>query len=386
MILDNLRLLPEILIILFVFVLLFIACINMRSLHKLSDYKHVKSYPRISALVPARNEETKIRPCVSSLLAQDYPDFQVIVLNDNSTDRTGEILEKMRSRDKRLQIIQGKPLPDDWLGKHWACHQLYLASNGDCLIFTDSDTVHSPRTLTNVAAAMEAEKADMISIIPRHNLGSISEKLIMPFFALAVFTVIPLLSRFRPKSVKLMSSSGKLMAFKRNAYEATGGFASVRQNVLDDLQLPQGIQEGGLRYRLFDGTDNVTCRMYHNFKEVHEGLTKNMFAAYGYNVPLFLLTWLWISFAFWEPIIMLFILKIPQYAPTLSYGLAVISIMGTLSLWAIYYQRFKFPLYMVIFYPVSAITLTAIAVSSMVLTLSGRAKWKNRKMPTHKLY
>jgi len=379
-------LLPEILVILFIIILLVIAYINMRSLRKLSDYTKISAYPRISVLIPARNEDQNIGLCVRSLLEQDYRNFQVIVLNDNSTDRTSEILEAIRRKDKRLQIIQGKPLPPDWLGKHWACHQLYQAADGEYLMFTDSDTVHTPQTLTNAVAAMIEEKADMISIIPRHILGSFSEKLIMPFFALGVFAVIPMLSRFRPRSITLQSSSGKLMMFRHRAYEYSGGFEGIRQNVLDDLELPQKIQAAGFRYRLFDGTNNVSCRMYHNFSEVHEGLTKNMFASYQYNVPLFILTWVWILFAAWAPIITLLVYKIPEYPPTLAHGLAAISIIGVLLLWAVYYQRFKLPIYMVFLYPVSIIFMGTISTSSMILTLSGRATWKDRKMPTRKMY
>jgi chlorobactene glucosyltransferase len=379
-------LLPEILIILFIIVLMVIAYINLRSLRKLSEYTRINTFPRISVLIPARNEENKIGPCVKSLLDQDYPNYQVIVLDDNSDDRTAEILETIRSKDKRLQVIQGKTLPPGWLGKHWACHQLYLAADGEYLMFTDSDTVHTPQTLANSAAAMAEENADMISIIPRHILGSLSEKLVMPFFALGVFAVVPLLSRFRPKSVTNMSSSGKLMLFRRRAYKLSGGFEGIRQNVLDDLELPKRIKAAGFRYRLFDGTNNVSCRMYHNFKEVHEGLAKNMFASYQYSVPLFILTWVWILFAAWQPIITLYYYKVPQYPPTLAHGLAAISIIGLMLLWAVYFQRFKLPIYMVILYPVSVILMGAISTSSMILTLSGRATWKDRKMPTRKLY
>ena len=385
MIVKDSLLLPETLIILFLFVMLLIAVINMRNTRNLSDCKRISYFPRISVLVPARNEEDKIGPCVKSLLNQDYPDFQVIVLNDNSTDRTEEILQTLSRSDSRLKIIQGKNLPPEWLGKHWACHQLYREADGNLLIFTDADTVHTPDTLRCTAAALQEEQADMLSIVPRHILGSWSEKLVMPYFALGVFAVVPLPSRLRPKKTYL-SSSGKLLAFSRQAYETSGGFETIRLNVLDDLELPQRVLSCGLRYRIFDGTNNVSTRMYHNFKELYEGLTKNMFASYSYNIPLFIATWLWILFVFWQPIIALFAMKTPDYPPTLSLGLAAISIIASLLLWAIYYQRFKFPIYMVIFYPLSAVLMAIISVSSMVLTLSGKATWKDRKLPNRKMY
>ncbi len=379
-------LLPNALVMSFVLAMLVMAVINMLNLKNLNDYKKLTVFPRISVLVPARDEEEQIGPCVKSLLSQDYPNFQVIVLDDNSSDRTGQILEELGRSDARLKVIKGGPLPPDWLGKHWACHQLYLASDGEILLFTDSDTIHSADTLRCAVSAMLEEKADMISIMPRHILKSLAEKLVMPIFALGVFAVVPLRARFRPRKITTLSSSGKLMMFRRKSYEACGGFEAIRQNVLDDLQLPQRIMMAGLRYRIFDGTNNVACRMYHNLKEIHQGLTKNMFAAYDYNVPLFCLTWLWIIFAMWEPIIVLWIYKVPEYPPSLSLGLSAISIIGTLLIWCMYYQRFKFPLYMIIFYPVSAVMMAAISASSMVLTLSGRATWKDRKLPKHKVY
>jgi chlorobactene glucosyltransferase len=385
MIANDALLLPNFLIVVFVLALLIIAAINMLNLRTLSDYKNARRYPRISVLVPARNEENTIGPCVGSLLAQDYPDFEVIVLNDNSSDHTYEILEKLRREDNRLKVIQGKHLPADWLGKHWACDQLFRESDGELLIFTDSDTVHSPGALRSSAAAMYEEKADMLSIVPRHVLGSISEKLIMPLFALGVFAMVPLLKRFRPRKITVLSSSGKLLVFQRSAYVKCGGFKAIRQNVLDDLELPQRVMAAGLRYRVFDGTNSVSCRMYHCFEEVHQGLSKNMFASFDYNIPLSIFTWLWVIFVVWEPIVALATHNMTDYPPTLSLGLAAIAIVATILLLCIYYQRFKFPIYMIIFYPISIVLMATISASSMILTLSGRATWKDRKMPDRKI-
>ncbi len=385
MIAGDPLLLPNLLIVLCLLIMLIMAGINMRTLRNLKDYKRIKAVQRISVLIPARNEEENIGACVGSLLKQDYPDFQIIVLNDNSTDDTGRILAELADADDRLKIIRGQPLPPDWLGKHWACNQLYHASDGELLFFTDADTVHAPDTLSCAAAALQNEEADMLSIIPRHKLGSLAEKLVMPIFALGVFASRPLPARFRPRGVNVLSCSGKLMLFRRSSYKAIGGFEAIRQSVLDDLELAKKVIVSGLRYRLLDGTDNVSCRMYHNWTEMHEGLAKNTFPACGYNVPLSIITWLWINFAFWAPIIELGVHKVPAYPPVLSLGLAAISIIASLLLFAGYYLRFKLPLYTIPLYPVSASLITAILFSSMYLTLSGRATWKDRKLPKSKI-
>ncbi len=385
MIAGDPLLLPNLLIVLCLLIMLTIAGINMRTLRNLKDYKNLKIERRISVLIPARNEEENIGACVRSLLGQDYPNFQVIVLNDGSTDHTGKILAELAKADNRLKIISGQPLPSEWLGKHWACHQLYREADGELLLFTDADTVHAPDTLRCAMASLQAEKADMLSIIPRHKLGSLAEKLIMPIFALGVFASRPLPTRLRPRGVNVLSCSGKLMLFRRSSYEAIGGFEAIRQTVLDDLQLAEKVIASGLRYRLFDGTDNVSCRMYHNWTELHEGLSKNTFPACGYNVPLSIITWLWINFVFWAPIIELGVHKLPNYPPILSLGLAAISIIASLLLFSGYYLRFKLPIYTVPLYPVSVSLITAILFSSMYLTLSGRATWKDRKLPKSKI-
>jgi chlorobactene glucosyltransferase len=128
-------------------VLLIIALGNMRYLRRLYSYPAPPTWPRCSVLVPARNEELNIGRCIKSLLDQDYPDFQVIVLDDNSTDQTWQILQELAVKYPGLTLLKGTPLPDDWLGKHWACSQLAQAADGELLVFVDADTYHEPGML-----------------------------------------------------------------------------------------------------------------------------------------------------------------------------------------------------------------------------------------------
>jgi chlorobactene glucosyltransferase len=382
---TALLLIPNIPVILFLLMLLTIAVINMKATKNMRDYTRLSRYPRITVMIPARNEEEKIGGCVSSLLNQNYPDFQVIVLNDHSTDRTGEILSSLALGDNRLKVINGTPLPPNWLGKHWACHQLSQEADGELLMFTDADTVHTPDTLRCAAASMEGEQADMISIMPHHILVTWSEQLIMPIFALGAFAQVPLLKQLRPAKRATLSSSGKLMMFRRQAYDNIGGFQAIKQIVLDDLEFPQRIYDRGLRYRLLDGTNNVSCRMYHNFKELHTGLTKNSFASYDYHIWLYILLWTWLLFVFWEPLIAILVFKDFSFPPVLAIGLSLIAIIGSLLLWTLYYHRFKFPLHMVFLYPLSITAMGAISISSLILTLTGRATWKDRRLPNRKI-
>ena len=127
--------------------ILIIVISNIRLLKVLGKYPKPSSFPKISVLVPARNEEGNIKDCLDSLLSQEYPDFQVIVLDDNSTDRTWEILSELAKNNNKLSIIKGKPLPPGWFGKHWACHQLAENAEGDLILFTDADQIQKPYCL-----------------------------------------------------------------------------------------------------------------------------------------------------------------------------------------------------------------------------------------------
>lgn len=159
-------------IVVFLGALLLIALSNWFALRRLESYEPGGQRPRVSVLLLARNEAVNIAACVSSLLAQDYADFEVVALDDESSDGTGEILRQLSVRDRRLRVIAGRSLPAGWLGKHWACHQLAQAASGELLLFTDADTLHHPHALRKAVAAMQTEDADLITALPYQAMRS----------------------------------------------------------------------------------------------------------------------------------------------------------------------------------------------------------------------
>ena len=362
-------------------VLLLISLTNLYYLKRLGSYRHPDRWPRISVLVPARNEESCISDCVKSLLAQQYTDFQLIVLDDNSTDRTWEILQGYAHNDPRLRLIKGKPLPDDWLGKHWACQQLAETADGELLLFVDADTYHQPDMLRAAASAMSTEQAALISALPRQDVMTWSEKLSIPAFYLGMMCGVPLeLTRLQSNPL-LFAVLGQFLIFRREAYEAVGGYASVKQNIVDDIAIGRRVHAMGLKYRLLDGNGEVSCRMYHNFKEVWRGLTKSAFATFSFNPYFLVLMWTLVIIVFIVPLLILIVgLAVPQ-VPIAITMLAGLSVLLTLILWAWSHIRFHFPVYLVLIYPASAIFMTVIAIASMILTMQGKAMWKDRLMP-----
>ena len=372
----------QISLIAFLGLLLLIALSNLRNLRRLDEYRQLSAYPRVSILVPARNEESTIGPCVRTLLSQRYPNFQVLVLDDESSDGTWRVLETLAAKDNRLRVLKGKPLPSGWLGKHWACHQLGQAADGELLLFTDADTHHQPDTLSYSVAALLAEEADLVSAMPKEKAVSWAERLLIPILLWSIFSFLPLCLAYRLKTPFLSAAMGQLMLFRREAYEQIGGYESVRQHAVDDLALGRRIKSHGLCWRLLDGSRHIHCRMYQNFNEIYEGLSKNLFAVFEYNVPIFVFIWLWLLIVFWEPLVVLALGMTQPYISSLSMVLAAVAIAASLLLWGISYQRFGFPLYMVFFYPLSMLLAVVVAMSSMVLTLAGRTGWKGRRIPS----
>lgn len=239
--------------------------------------------PTVSLLVPARNEEANIERCVRSLLAQTYSAVEVIVLNDNSEDATGEILGRLQSETPRLKVLNGTALPQGWLGKCWACQQLADAAQGDFLLFTDADTAHAPETLTRCLAAMERTRADMLTLITHQEMESFWERTVIPLIHFFVLCYLPVRFIWTNPSTLFAFANGQFLLFRRSRYEAIGGHRAVKSAIVEDVWLAKAVKKSGGTVRVYDGTDAVQCRMYRSFGEVWRGFSKNLFAGLGYN-------------------------------------------------------------------------------------------------------
>jgi chlorobactene glucosyltransferase len=361
-------------------VLLLIALSNMRTLRRMEDHPRTLAAPSVSILVPARNEEFNIAPCVRSLLAQDYPHFHILVLDDESTDGTWETLQFLVRGTTQLHVINGKPLPFNWIGKNWACHQLYEAANGELLLFTDADTTHGPGALRSAVNALLSERADLVTALPHEQVITWAEKLIVPMVPWTVFAFLPLSLAYRLNAPSLSACVGQFMMFRRGAYEAIGGHASVRQHAADDLALVRRIKSHGLCWRLLDGTNSVQCRMYRTPRQVFAGFNKNLFASFNYNLPVYLFTWLLLGVVFLQPPVMIILAITALEVSALALTLAIIAVGGALLLWVLANLRFGFAIHLALFYPISLFIAMAVAASSLTCTLLGRTSWKGRRL------
>ena len=360
--------------IIFELVLLMIALDNATQLKRLDRYTAPSHYPRLSVLLPARNEAANIGPCLRSLLAQDYPDFEILVLDDHSSDQTGLIVGQLVAADDRVRLLPGRALPSGWLGKHWACHQLAQAARGELLLFTDADTRHHPLAWRDAVAALQAESADLLTALPREVVGSWAERLVVPLIGWSIFVFLPLRLAYRLPWSILSVTIGQFMLFRRAAYEAIGGYPAVRGHGVDDIALGRRIKRAGYRWRLLDGGQRISCRMYTNFGQVFHGLGKNLFATFEYQALPFTLIWLWLGLVFLTPPLLL----IWGHQPARLNLLAALAVGLAWWLWGLTHRRFGYPAYLSPLYPLTIGLSVIIAFSSLVLTRIGRATWKGR--------
>jgi chlorobactene glucosyltransferase len=337
--------------------------------------------PFVSVLVPARDEEGNIERCIASLLKQQYPHFEVLVLDDDSSDGTVGILHELALSDRRLRVLSGRPLPSGWLGKHWACHQLAQASQADLLLFTDADTWHHPLMLSDAVAAQQAEDCDLLTGIPHEEMESWGEILVLPVISWALDSLVPVGLAHRLRSPVLSMGVGQFMFFRRSSYLALGGFAAVRAHLVDDVALARLTKESGLRWRFVDLSRRVSCRMYTGFRAVADGLGKSVFPALGnrawaLGVMVLLLSWLYL-----QPVVVAasWLLGFSPHAATLMW--AGTAIVLALANWGLCSWRFGQPWYRAVLYPASIAIILGIAVRSATLFWRGEARWKGRTLP-----
>lgn len=355
---------------------LLIALLNFFSIRRLDEFPTAQHLPRVSILVPARNEETNIAACVMSLLAQNYPDFEVLVLDDDSTDQTRVILEGLAQHDPRLKVYTGEPLPIGWLGKHWACHQLSQKATGDLLLFTDADTRHGLYTLRDSVSALLASSTDLITAFPHEEMRTWGECLTVPILGFGIFCFFPVWLAEKFRLPVLSITIGQFMLFRRAAFESIGGYTAVYDQPADDIGLGRLIITNGFRWKLMDATRHVTCRMYSTFSDALNGFTKNIFAVFSNHILLYCIGWFWIAVSFLVPLYMLFTGLVTS--TKIPIGTVVIAILEALLMMTLAYHRLRLPMYLVLLYPLSILIFTWIALRSLAYTVLGYRSWKGR--------
>lgn len=363
-----------------------ITFVRLRHSHSLDDESD--SLPEnpalVSVIIPARNEAHNISRCVRSILSTTYPQLELLVVDDSSTDGTAEVARKAAAADARVRIVGNSPLPDGWFGKPWACTIGAKAARGEILQFTDADTVHAPDLVTRSINAMRRTAADLFSVAGRQELGGFWEKIVQP----QMFTILSIRyggteSVTQSTRVSNKIANGQCIFVRRTSYEAIGGHGSVRSSVAEDLLLAQRFFAARKRVVLMLGVKQLSTRMYASLAEIVSGWRKNVFAGGLDAVPFGKVGRSILPLALLLP--PLFELLPPLTLALAALGVAtasetmlwaLMSCAATLVWWIVVYITVEEnPLY-ALAYPVGALVLLYIFVTAVIR--GRRVTWKGR--------
>ena len=330
--------------------------------------------PRVSVLIPARNEELRLRPCISTLSDSDFPILEILILDDHSTDETAALVQQRAKGDPRIRLISGQPLPEGWVGKPWACHQLAQEAKGEYLLFVDADTRFSDITLSNAVNLAHEQQSDLLSLWPYLESLSWSERLVIPFVHLFILFYLP---HWAKGSLRCFgAANGQFVLFRRTAYEKIKGHESVRNHMVEDIAIARNMRAAGFKVLNLDGTNPghsialVRCRMYTRFSEVWEGFTKNLYPSFDGNFFAFFFFQSVQAVVFLSPFLLLFT---PFRGPLVWTEIAIIVALR-LSL----AHRFRQSYIGALLHPFGQLLVLAIAMNSWLQSLRGRLPWKGR--------
>jgi chlorobactene glucosyltransferase len=348
---------------------------NLRVVRRPPSRRWPANAPLISVLVPARDEAASIGACMEALLGQDYPNFEIIVLDDASTDGTAELAR----RDPRVRVVTGAPWPNGWTGKNWACHQLAAQARGDVLCFVDADTFLSPDALSRAAGELHGADLGLVSMLLRTETGTVAEVVLMPMVNHAMLALLPAALMERAAHPDIAVALGPFIMVRRTAYIASGGHAAAPEHIVDDVQLARAVKAAGHKVGLRNGTTLVRTRWYHGFREIWDGFSKNAYGGLGYRPGVALAA--------------LFIVAPALLFPFLRFGAAVttggalvlpaVQVSLILSTRVITSRAGKDPMWSVPLHPVMIAVWAGALARSMVLARTGREiEWKGRKYAT----
>lgn len=238
----------------------------------------------VSILVPVRNEEHNILPLLQSIVSQDYTDYEVIVLDDSSTDNTFKVCSGFASRDHRFRVIKGDVLPPDWLGKNYACHQLAQQAKGEYLLFLDADEKVSKGLINSAVYRMQMNNLSLLSLFANQTMLTLGEQIVVPLMHFILLNLLPLKLVFLSESKSVAAASGQFMLFNAADYHRNNWHQQVKTKVVEDVEIMKQVKSKGLNGEALLANGMVNCRMYTGFNTGVTGFSKNFLAAFNYSV------------------------------------------------------------------------------------------------------
>ncbi len=265
-----------------------------RQLAPITDQRFTsQDVPLVSVVVPARNEADRVlSDCVRSILAQDYGRFEVIAIDDRSTDQTREILDSLAQVDNRLRVVAANELPSGWLGKPHAMHEALRHTRGEWILATDADIIFHKSTLRTALSKINEEDADAISLIPYFEAESFWERVMIPAWAW-VMMMFAISYRINNPNSQGALGLGAFFLMRRATLDGVGGYEGLKDEVMEDVRLAERIKRSGGRMLMESAPGLLRTRMYTNFTEMWESCTKTWFSGMKFSVPLVIVCVAW---------------------------------------------------------------------------------------------
>lgn len=245
----------------------------------------------VSVMIPARNEDQNIGNILSDLLVQNYRNIEILVYDDQSTDRTAEIIREFAGKDNRIRLIPSKGLPPGWLGKNFACHSLALEAKGSYFLFLDADVRVKGDIIFNTVGHSLKNRLGLLSIFPKQIMLSPGERMTVPVMNVILLSLLPLILVQKSKFPSLAAANGQFMLFNADSYRKTLPHEKMKAQKVEDIETARWYKQLGIPLACLTGDETITCRMYTNFREAANGFAKNVTTFFGNSYLLAILFW-----------------------------------------------------------------------------------------------
>lgn len=343
--------------------------------------------PSVSVVIPARNEARNIEACVGSLSCSEYPEFEIVIVDDRSEDGTGDLVRSLpRGNARAIRVVTGAPLPDGWLGKPWACRQGAAETEGELILFTDADTTHSATLLSRSVASLREDGSDALTLVGRQLLGTFWEYLVQPqMFGLLALRYRDLRRTFGEENWRDAIANGQYILMARDTYEAVGGHGSVKAEVVEDMRMAQVICRGGYRLSVRGAENDFATRMYRSLPDLVQGWAKNVYVGSRQSMsgrtawlaPLAPAAMIVALILLWVAPLSGLLLSAAGVLPSAvvpwgvtTYGLSTLFWIGV-------HRRFRAPVSLAPLHPLGALVAVGIVLKSW--RGGSRVRWKGRE-------
>lgn len=331
----------------------------------------------VDVCIPARDESANIEACVRGVLGSRGVPVRALVYDDQSSDDTGEIVSRLAAADARVVRVETQPLERGWNGKQWGCERMGRASTAPWLLFTDADVRLSPDAVASAVAFARSRSADLASTVPQERCGTLGEALTVPLIHFMLLGYLPMALMRRDASPAFGAGCGQFLLVRREAWSRAGGHAAFRESMHDGIRLPRAVRASGGRTDLFDGTAQVSCRMYRGFGQAWRGFTKNAYEGLGSIGTLVFFTVLHLV-GHVAPWVVVGAVVAGARSWDRAGGLALAACACGLLARALLAARFRQPWIGVALHPVSMLLMTAIQWRSLWLARTGQRAWRGR--------